>query len=227
MNKEYWEKNIQKWSKLYLDISHADEKFGCPGFVERIYHALITPIERSLMKKRYHKTIAYFDAYVKPGTVVADLGCGSGIFTVELLRRGAEVRAVDFTQASLEMTRQLVASQCPELIDRVQYFQMDITQQMIPRCDAAFAMGVTPYVEDIETFYDNVLPQTQVFYCQMVDPTSPANLLRRALPMLNVRRLRFHHKRRLDAIYKKHRWTLKRREIFATGYIDLAEVGAH
>lgn len=42
---------------------------------------------------------------VKPGDRVADIGCGTGLYTAELLKAGADVTAVDISPEMLEIAR--------------------------------------------------------------------------------------------------------------------------
>src|SRR5437762_9159883 len=93
--KEYWNKNIEHWGKFYLDISHSDEEFDAPKWLTPLYRRIVVPLEARLMTERFRLTMAFVEKYVKRNTVVADIGCGTGVFTVEMLRRGARVKAID------------------------------------------------------------------------------------------------------------------------------------
>jgi SAM-dependent methyltransferase len=221
VDNNYWERNINNWSKLYLKISHGHEELECPSWLKAIYHSLITPIESSLMKKRYAKTLSFINNHVKKGDTVADLGCGTGIFVVELLNRGAKVLAIDYTEAALKLTKELVLLKCPDKQSFVTYLKLDLRKERIPQCDAAFAMGVAPYISEIEPFISNVMSGATMFYLQLVDPRNIFNRIRRALPCLNVRKLNFHEKNNLDNYYSQKGLNLKKRENFATGYLDL------
>ena len=221
MDNKYWERNINNWSKLYLKISHGHEELECPHWLKTIYHSIITPIESYLMKKRYAKTLSFISTFVKKGDTVADLGCGTGIFVVELLNRGAKVLAIDYTEAALNLTKELVMNTCPDKQSFVTYLKLDLRNEQIPQCDAAFAMGVAPYIAEIEPFISNVMSGATILYLQLVDPRNIFNRLRDALPWLNVRKLNFHNKNNLNNYYSQKGLHLQKRENFATGYIDL------
>ena len=220
--KEYWDKNIKNWGKLYLDISHFNEELVGPKWLNLLYHLFITPLEARLMAERYALTIDFIDQHVHPGTVAADIGCGTGVFTVEMLRRGARVKAIDISERSLSITKSLVEQLVPDHAQSVEFFQLDASLQKLPESDVALAMGVTPYAENLEPFYDNILPTTRVFYCLTLDPRHWANIIRKLLPMLNVRNMRCFDRQTVDALLEKHDWRLIERRNFASGYLDLA-----
>jgi SAM-dependent methyltransferase len=221
--KDYWDKNIDNWGKFYLESSHSDEEFNSPSWLTKLYRRLIVPIEARLMAKRYQLTMDFIERYVKPRMLVADVGCGTGIFTVEILKRGARVIAIDISTSSLEATRQNIANNVPELLDSVQFLQMNVSEKPIPIVDIAIAMGVTPYVIEIESFYGNILSRTRIFYCLVLDPKHWANRIRRAFPLLNVRKVHCFHRNRIDDILRRNNCALVERRDFASGYLDIAE----
>ena len=63
------------------------------------------PIESRLMEKRFKLTMDFVENFSKPGITIADVGCGTGIFTVEMLKRGARVKALDLSTVSLKATQ--------------------------------------------------------------------------------------------------------------------------
>jgi SAM-dependent methyltransferase len=225
--KEYWNKNIESWGKFYLDISHSDEELDAPRWVRSLYRRFIVPLEARLMTERYKLTMAFIDKYVTRNTVVADIGCGTGVFTVEMLRRGARVIAVDVAQASLSLTKSLVDRVVPECAASVEYLLADVVEQRLPNSDVAVAMGVTPYVKDLDAFYGNILPTTKVFYCLILDPMHWANLLRKFIPILNVRNLNWFDAALVDSLLASHQWRLIDRQPFASGYLDISAGPGH
>ena len=219
----YWERNIDAWGEFYLDISHGHETLAGPRWFAALYRSTVGRLERRLMAERYARTIAFLDAYVKPGMVVSDLGCGTGVFVVEALRRGAAVNAVDFTASAVGITQHNVTKYCPD--GKVNYHKLDVQRDEIPASDATLAMGLTPYLSDLPAFFERALPKTKMMFCLYVDPNHAANRIRKALPFLNVRGLRYYAREEIDRLYSVHGWTLKERRDFATGYIDLAASG--
>jgi SAM-dependent methyltransferase len=216
----YWERNIDAWGEFYLDISHGQETLAGPRWFSALYRATVGRLERRLMAERYARTIAFLDAYVKPGMVVSDLGCGTGIFVVEALRRGASVNAIDFTASAVDITRKNVAKYCPN--GNVKYHQLDVQRDAIPLSDVTLAMGLTPYLTDLPGFLQHALPRTKLMFCLYVDSNHGANRIRRLVPILNVRNLQCFAREEIDRLYAEHGWTLKERRAFATGFIDLA-----
>jgi SAM-dependent methyltransferase len=217
---KYWNQNIDKWGELYLDISHSHESLDALPLVGYLYNKFIIPRERRLMSERYRLTMKFIDNYVKPDMIAVDVGCGTGIFTVEMLKRGAKVKAVDFAQSSLDSTRALVEKLCPDMVNNVDYLLLDVSKGRLPDSDVVIAMGVTPYLDDITPFYKNILPTTTVFYCLILDPNHWANLVRRVAPFLNVRNMNWFSKSKIDSILKDHEWELIERKPFASGYLD-------
>lgn len=222
--RSYWETNIGEWGEVYLDLSHGHERLDAPRWFSRVYRASIGRIEKKLMRERYRRTVAFLDQQVRPGTTVSDLGCGTGIFVVEALRRGATVNAVDFSGRALDITRRNVERYCGDR--RVIYHQADVQRDELPRSDVTLAMGLTPYLTDLPAFIGHALPKTRMIYCLYVDPRHIANRLRAAVPALNVRGLRYHGRADVDRLYALYDWKLVERRNFATGYIDLACSGA-
>ncbi len=218
--REYWDKNIENWAKFYLDISHGDEKLYAPGWLGSLYNGTIARHEAQLMRERFSLTLAFMDKHVKPGMVFADIGCGTGIFVVEALKRGASVQAIDFSKRALEVTKTNVERHAPG--GKVEYHQADIQVDTLPTSDVAIMVGVAPYLADIDKALDRVLSSTGLLFGHFVDPDHWANRLRRVVPMLNVRRLIFHDRREVDACYASHDFVLEDRKSFATGYMDVA-----
>lgn len=221
--KEYWDKNIDNWGKFYLESSHSDEEFNSPGWLTKLYRRFIVPIEARLMAERYQLTMDFINRYVKPGMLVADVGCGTGIFTIEMLKRGARVVAIDISAKSLDATKRNISGSIPDRLGAVQFLQLNVAEDQIPKVDITIAMGVTPYVTEIEPFYRNILPETRIFYCLVLDPNHWANKIRSAIPLLNVRNVHCFSRDRIDDILRSNQCALIERRDFASGYLDLVE----
>jgi 2-polyprenyl-3-methyl-5-hydroxy-6-metoxy-1,4-benzoquinol methylase len=106
---------------------------------------------RSDMFARYRKTFEYLGDL--RGRSVLDIGCGSGPYLVEALRRGAaHVTGVDPARHMLALASQRLAaanvSGPAELLHG--YFPDQVTIE--PRRDAAIVMGVMDYVQDPTAF---------------------------------------------------------------------------
>jgi predicted TPR repeat methyltransferase len=218
----YWDRNIDKWSELYLDISHGHETLAGPRWFASLYQGTIGRIERRLMAERYAETVAFLKTYIGAQTVVSDLGCGTGLFVVEALRLGAaSVNAIDFTNAALEITKKNVAKHAPN--GRATYTRADVQVDPVPKSDIAVAMGITCYLTDLSAFFANVLPTTGVLFSNFIDPAHWASRVRKVLPFLDVRSLQCYAPAEVDRLYAKHGWELVERRPFATGFLDLAK----
>jgi SAM-dependent methyltransferase len=166
--RSYWNQNIERWGDFYLDISHGHETLNAPPWLAAMYRATVGRLERRLMAERYARTVVFLDRFVRPGITLSDLGCGTGIFVVEALKRGAAVNAIDFAPTAIAITRDNVQRHAPS--GTVNYRVADVTRDSLPLSDLALAMGLAPYIADIRAFLDNVLPTTEMLLCLYVDP---------------------------------------------------------
>jgi cyclopropane fatty-acyl-phospholipid synthase-like methyltransferase len=221
-SEEYWNQNIREWGKFYLGISHSGESLkGVSPFVST-YKATIGRHEARLMKTRYEATMGFLRHSITEGCVFADLGCGTGIFTVAALRLGANVIAVDFSETALATTRHDVNFQIPEYKNRVTYLKLDIRSQKVPASDVSLAVGLVPYVENITEFFNNALANTNSALVSWVSETSPFNRIRRKFSFLNVRNLMFHNTKDVDECWRDHGFSVGSRQRLGTGFIDIA-----
>lgn len=87
------------------------------------------------------------------GRKILDVGCGSGRYSIELARSGAEVVGVDFSDEMLAMARTRAKEAGVE--DRTTFISGDFTtwaRETDQHFDAAFAMGVLDYIDDAPGF---------------------------------------------------------------------------
>src|SRR5215831_4029243 len=56
-------------------------------------------------KLRWARRVKMLSRHLKPGMKVLELGCGTGYFTRELARSGAEIVAIDVSPELLEMAK--------------------------------------------------------------------------------------------------------------------------
>ena len=221
---KYWESNVESWGRLYLSASHGGEKLAAPPLLARLYSAGPGRYEAFLMKRRYALTMEYVSA-LKPGSHLLDIGCGTGIFTVQALMRGCTVTAVDFAEAALNATRSAAAASCPTAGDRLALLRLDVRRDELPTADHALLVGVLPYISDPGPLMDRVLRSTRTAFIQFSDSGHWANRLRTAAPVLNVRRLQFQRPGFFLDKFAANGWTLVRQEKFATGFIMTARKG--
>lgn len=86
------------------------------------------------------------------GKSVLDIGCGSGVYSVDFARRGAtRVLGVDFSGAMLDLARQEARE---HTVDNVcEFIRSDFLElKLDERFDISVAMGVFDYVKDPSTF---------------------------------------------------------------------------
>jgi precorrin-6B methylase 2 len=221
---DYWDENIGKWGELYLDISHGHETLRGNKLLAWIYNHTVVPHEAKLMKVRYQKTLEFIDKHVTPGTVVTDIGCGTGIFVVQCLLRGAKVNAVDISTESLEITRRNVEKQCPQHVNNVTYQECDAQETPIKNeSDFTICVGVMPYITNIDYFVVNILKSTRMAFIQFSSKNNLINIIRIIFPLLNVRNLQFHTEMEISTISRKCDFIAARSEVFATGRLITLE----
>jgi 2-polyprenyl-3-methyl-5-hydroxy-6-metoxy-1,4-benzoquinol methylase len=104
---------------------------------------------RSDMYVRFGKTFEALDNL--EGRSVLDIGCGSGVYSVEALRRGAsKVTALDPAPDMLKLVRERMEK--AGLAGRCEIVEGLFPQAMPPPHDFAIVMGVMDYVEDPVAF---------------------------------------------------------------------------
>lgn len=108
-----------------------------------------------------------------PGKRVLDAGCGSGRFSWAMASLGAEVHAVDQSEAGVFHTRQA----CAEYGERVAVFQHDLTQplQFEPSFDLVWSHGVLHHTGNTFGAFRNIAklvkPGGYVFVMIYGEPT--------------------------------------------------------
>jgi cyclopropane fatty-acyl-phospholipid synthase-like methyltransferase len=113
---------------------------------------------RKAVFERY--TITFEQAGDVTGKKVLDVGCGSGIYSVDFARRGAaRVVGVDFSGNMLELARQ--EAERYQVADRCELIQADFLEvQLEDKFDISIAMGVFDYVPDQVTFLRKMVELT-------------------------------------------------------------------
>lgn len=218
---QYWQENIEAYGKFYDSTS--EEEIIAPGLIGLLYRTFIFPLERRVTLDRYRKTVNYIEANVRPHMKVVDLGCGTGIFTTEILLKGANVLAVDYVESALSGTKRRVDEMLPDSKHNVEYLLLDIMEEPLPKSDIVIAIGVTPYVDSLEIFLDHVLPTTDEFYCYFLNKHHWTNELRNLLKFLNVRQYRFFDNHNIDEILPKYDFKRTSRECVGTGFLDVMQ----
>ena len=92
------------------------------------------------------------------GKTVLDIGCGSGVYAVEALRRGARrVTALDPAPGMLELVRKRLQQE-PGLEERCELAAGAFPGVALEPADHAIVMGVMDYIEDADAFLRALRP---------------------------------------------------------------------
>jgi SAM-dependent methyltransferase len=103
---------------------------------ERYYDAVeATPPRPTLIK-----ALELFAAEGRPAGIAADLGCGSGVDTVELLNRGWRVIAIDKSESALERLRNRPDLPVGPDLETVQGRFEDVSWGTVRLVNASFAL---------------------------------------------------------------------------------------
>lgn len=106
------------------------------------------------------------------GRRILDVGCGSGRYSIELARAGAEVVGVDFSEEMLKMARQRAKEAGVE--DKVKFVSgdfIDWARNQDEVFDASFAMGVLDYIEDAPAFIRTMAKVSKEVIASFPSPT--------------------------------------------------------
>jgi SAM-dependent methyltransferase len=212
--KEYWEKNIEEYSRFYKERSK--EVLHGSRLLAWVYRYTVFPIEQKVTRARYKYVCNFIESAVKPGMDVADVGCGNGIFTKLMAAKKVHVHAFDFTDAALKLAGENLTS---DEMNYVSLEKLDIAKQAISKVDAAIAIGILPYVEDAKEFIDNIAPYTNRIFFNYLDNANIINNIRKSLLFLNVRKCFFHNNGVIEHELSLHNFGIVRRIKLVTGYI--------
>ncbi len=113
---------------------------------------------RKAVFERY--TITFEQAGDVTGKKVLDVGCGSGVYSVDFARRGARrVVGVDFSGNMLKLARQ--EAEQHQVADRCDFIHADFLElDLNDKFDISIAMGVLDYVPDQVSFLRKMVALT-------------------------------------------------------------------
>jgi SAM-dependent methyltransferase len=86
-------------------LNRLDHEIGHGRFLAQHGAGEIWNWESPAGKLRWARRVKMLSSHLKPGTTVLELGCGTGSFTRELARSGADVVAIDVSPELLEIAR--------------------------------------------------------------------------------------------------------------------------
>lgn len=213
-NKKYWEKNIEGFAGFY-DTKSEENIIGNKGMTF-LYKKILFPIEKRFMFKRHALVLSYIDKYVKKGMRVADIGCGSGIYTKKMIDKGAFVYAFDYAESAINLTKRNLL---PNELKFALIEKMDITSSNIPAVDLAISIGVLPYIEVLEKYLDNILPYTDRFIFNYLNCNNILNRIRKILKFLDVRKYSYHNYGEILREFGKQDYSIEEKTKLATGFL--------
>ncbi len=214
VKKEYWEKNIENYSGFYY--VNSEENIKIPFGLSVIYKKFLFPLERKVTLERYNNVCSFIDRNIKNGMKVADVGCGSGIFSKKIIEKGAFVFAMDYTSGALDLTKRNLLS---DELNQIELTQLDITKNSIPRVDVAISIGVLPYIDDLDMYFENILPYTNLFLFNYINKYNIFNMVRRILSFLNVRNYSCHNFSEISASVNKYGFKIIEKKKLGTGFM--------
>jgi cyclopropane fatty-acyl-phospholipid synthase-like methyltransferase len=213
----YWEQNIEGFSGFY--DTGSEEKLSGPPLIRGLYRAFVFPIEKRFMRVRYDMVRTFIDLEVRSGTRVADIGCGSGVFSIAMAQKGADVLALDFAQSALRLTeRNIPEGLRPQVVIR----HHDIALAAIPNVDLALAIGVLPYLEDAGAFLENIAPRCNVLMFNFLNFRNPINRVRNVFRIIDPRGYFYHDKLEIERALRKCGFARCEFKRLATGYMTYA-----
>ncbi|NCN41616.1 class I SAM-dependent methyltransferase [bacterium] len=126
---------VQTGSELYS--SHALEY--AKAIQDNVYNALFErPSTQALLPENLK------------GLKILDAGCGPGAYTSEFLRKGADVTAVDLSEAMVDIVRKTLGA-------KVDCYVHDLTTPLVQEKSQSFDLIVCPvtihYIEKLKLFY--------------------------------------------------------------------------
>ena len=214
VNKDYWEKNIEGFSGFY--DTKSEENIQAPGFFAALYKGLAFPMEKKYMLARYNFVCNYIDENVKPGMKVADIGCGSGVYTKRMISKGAFVYATDYVESAISLTRKNLTK---DEVRSVELLHSDVVKQAIPKVDLAISIGVLPYIDEADKYFGNILPFTDLFLFNFLDKNNLFNRLRSLMPLFDVRSYSYHSSSAINSHLENHGFGIRLQETLATGFL--------
>lgn len=130
---DYWNREARQFHAIY-----AHDKSQALTFLDRIF--------RRDMYERYLFTLDH--AQPIDGRTFLDVGCGSGVYSTELARRGARrVIGLDIAERMLAMCRRTAADE--RLGNRCEFVRSDLlAYNPASRVDVTIGIGLFDYVAD-------------------------------------------------------------------------------
>lgn len=132
--RRFWNNEADTFQKIY---THKKSKFA--NTLDRVF--------RKDMYERYEFTIANCEPVANRKFL--DVGCGNGLYSLELARRGAKkVVGIDIAEVMVDLCKR--SSVAESLDDRCTFIQTDLLEwdNPEPDIDVSFGIGLFDYISD-------------------------------------------------------------------------------
>jgi cyclopropane fatty-acyl-phospholipid synthase-like methyltransferase len=129
--REYWDANVADFESIYTH-----RKSGLSNWLDRTF--------RADMYGRFEYTMAHAEPLA--GKTVLDVGCGTGQYAIEFVRRGAaRVTGIDIAENMLEVSRKNAAAQ--GVSDQCTFVRSDLLDyHPAERFDVTIGIGLFDYI---------------------------------------------------------------------------------
>lgn len=211
---KYWETNIKSFGNFYG--FNPDEDIIAPPGIKFFYRKFVFPMEKDHINRRYSIVCDMLNGELGEGIKLADIGCGTGVFTKFAVQHGADVIAIDFTETALKLTDEALND---SERDKVSYMLLDAEKQTIPVVDVAIAIGVIAYVKDFSTFAANVGCNCNCIIFNFLDEKHIINRMRKILRFLDVRHYIYNNRREIEALLRKEGFQSFEWKKLTSGYV--------
>jgi SAM-dependent methyltransferase len=129
------------------------------------------PVVRTFRRAEERKLKSLFDAIIRSSDTVLEIGCGTGYYTRDLVKRAAKVIALDDSETMLELVRNRVSD---DERTKMEFVRSEATQYA-PDCpvDVVMHIGVLDYVKEWEKFLSHSLTHARravIFTCPTTGP---------------------------------------------------------
>lgn len=135
---------------------------------------------------------------IKPGYRVLEIGCSSGWLSLEMARRGAEVKGIDVAESAVQLARQYAQENPP--VGSVEYEVVDINYAPLAEesYDLIVAMGVLHHLVEAEAVLARckkaLRPGGILFVSDALDTATANSLVAGALMMILPTHLSYREK---------------------------------
>lgn len=170
------------------DAANFNAIYNSDSFVSRLFNRVF----RKAIFVRYQTAMS--EAGDVKEKSILDIGCGSGVYSIELAKRGSRrVLGLDFSAPMLELARKSAAA--TNVVDRTEFVQAEFLRHDFggEQFDVSIAMGVFDYLEQAEPFLTKMASVTR--------GTLVASFPRFSFVRGNARRLRYRLTGRGDVFY--------------------------